>query len=119
MRLLADESCDHAVVRALHAAGHDVLAIAESAPGISDEAVIERAVRDQRIVLTDDKDFGQLVYAAARSASGVMFLRFPAAARETMSRAVVELVNDRGATLAGTFVTVQPGRVRVSRLPET
>jgi predicted nuclease of predicted toxin-antitoxin system len=61
MRLVADESCDGAVVRALRAAGHDVLAIAEVAPGADDSTVIDLAGRANSILLTEDKDFGQLV----------------------------------------------------------
>jgi predicted nuclease of predicted toxin-antitoxin system len=81
MRFLADESCDFAVVRALREAGHDVVAIAEVFRGIDDEQVIVKAKIDKRIVKTEDKDFGQLVYAGVRQASGVIFIRFPATAR--------------------------------------
>ena len=48
MRLLADECCDMAVVRALRGAGHDVLAIRESMPGAEDEAVVQLALKDDR-----------------------------------------------------------------------
>ena len=58
MRFLADESCDFAVVRALREAGHDVAAITEISPRATDEAVIERAAREERMLLTEDKDFG-------------------------------------------------------------
>ncbi len=61
MRFLADESCDFAVVRALRAAGHDVVAVTEMAPAANDETVIEIALNDGRLLLTEDKDFGQLV----------------------------------------------------------
>lgn len=50
MRFLADESCDFAVVRALRAAGHDVVAIAEVTPRAEDDAVIDLAVREERLV---------------------------------------------------------------------
>jgi predicted nuclease of predicted toxin-antitoxin system len=81
MQFLADESCDFAVVRALRAAGHDVKAVAEAALGATDHAVLELAVRERRVLLTEDKDFGQLVFAASRSTGGVIFIRFPATAR--------------------------------------
>ena len=80
-RLLADESCDFAVVRALRAAGHDVAVIVESAPGTPDDNVIDLAVREARILITEDTDFGQLVYAHAHPSAGVILLRFPAAVR--------------------------------------
>src|SRR3990172_10868229 len=115
MRFLADESCDFAVVRALRAAGHDVAAVAEISPRADDEIVIDRAVREQRILVTEDKDFGQLVYADKRSSAGVLFVRFPANARRSLARTVVELVRRKGEKMAGDFVVVQPGRTRVGR----
>ena len=115
MRFLADENCDFAVVRALRAAGHDVLAVAEAAPGTEDVVVVDLAVREGRILLTEDKDFGQLVYAAKRGTGGVILLRYPATARTNLSEAVMELVGRLGESLLGRFVVMQPGRVRIGR----
>ncbi len=117
MRFLADESCDFAVVRGLRAAGHEVAAVAEVSPRAEDEAVIDLAIREGRLLLTEDKDFGQLVYANKRSTGGVLLLRFPARARAGLPKAVVELVRRCGERLVGRFVVVQPGRVRVGRRP--
>ena len=61
MRFLADESCDFGVVLALRTAGHDVAAIAEVSPREEDNNVMEHALQEERIVVTEDKDFGQLV----------------------------------------------------------
>ena len=58
MRFLADESCDFRVVQALRAADHDVTAIIQVAPGAEDAAVIEIAFREERIFITEDRDFG-------------------------------------------------------------
>ena len=66
MRFLADESCDFSVVRALRSADHDVIAIAELSPREADASVMDRAVKDSRILITEDKDFGQLVYARCK-----------------------------------------------------
>ncbi len=63
MRLLADESLDFGIVRALRAANHDVLAVSEISPRAEDIDVMNLAVHESRILLTEDKDFGQLVYA--------------------------------------------------------
>jgi predicted nuclease of predicted toxin-antitoxin system len=72
MRFLAGESCDFSVVRALRSADHDVVAIAEVSPREEDEDVMERAVRGNRILITEDKDFGQLVYANMQKTGGVI-----------------------------------------------
>lgn len=117
MRFLADESCDFAVVRALRAAGHDVVAIVEISPRAEDEVVIDLAVREGRILLTEDKDFGRLVYADRRATGGVLFLRFPATARTDLPKIVVQLVRRRGEGLMRRFVVVQPGRVRIGGSP--
>ncbi|HOE11891.1 MAG TPA: DUF5615 family PIN-like protein [bacterium] len=118
MRFLADECCDSTVVMALREAGHDVLAVGEQVRGAEDTDVVEMALREQRILLTEDKDFGQLVYAHGRRTLGVVFLRYPTLARYEISKDVVELVRQRGESLSGCFVTVRVGRIRISRTPD-
>ncbi len=117
MRFVADEGCDFTVVRALRTAGHDVTAILEISPRAEDAAIIDLAVRERRILLTEDKDFGELVYANAQAASGVILIRFPGNVRATLPTAVVTLVNNKGEQLFGCFVVVQPGRIRIGRTP--
>ena len=113
-RFLADESCDHSVVRALTRLGLDVLAVAELSPRADDETVIGLALRDGRILLTEDKDFGQLVYASGLPSPGVVLLRFPARARSRIGEAVAEFVTRRGEDLPGRFIVMQPGKIRMS-----
>jgi len=96
MRFLADESCDFAVVRALRRAGFDVLCISESSPRTEDSEVIRLALHEGRILLTEDKDFGRLVYSHGQDTLGVIFLRFPTFARREISRDVLNLVKQQG-----------------------
>lgn len=117
MRFLADESCDFAAVHALRAAGHGVVAVSEVARGAVDSVVIELARSERRVLVTEDKDFGQLVFAAARQSSGVVLLRWPVSARGTLGAALVEFVAAQGDSLTGSFAVVEPGRARVSRSP--
>ena len=113
MRFLADESCDFSVVRALRSAGHDVLAVAELAGGSDDAAVMDMAVRDSRILLTEDKDFGQLVYAHAQQSSGVILIRYSVSARKTLPNAILSFLVTAGQEeLTGSFVVMTPGRIR-------
>ena len=115
MRFLADECCDFAVVRSLRAAGHDVLAVNEFQQRSVDRKLLELAVAENRILLTEEKDFGWLVFAARADSPGVILIRFPASARESLSAAILELVRDNGSQLAGAFVVLQPGLARISR----
>jgi predicted nuclease of predicted toxin-antitoxin system len=118
MRFLADESCDFAVVRALRKAGHDVKTIVESCPGIMDEEVIRMAIDESRILLTEDKDFGWFVFASSGPNAAVIFIRFPMEARSSLPQTITDFVEKAGDRLAGRFVVVQPGRIRVIGLPE-
>jgi predicted nuclease of predicted toxin-antitoxin system len=60
MRLLADENVPGPLVRALVAGGCDVEWIRITSPGISDAEVLTRAVATERILLTFDKDLGEI-----------------------------------------------------------
>jgi predicted nuclease of predicted toxin-antitoxin system len=113
MRLLADESCDFSVVRALRGAGHDVIAVAELFPSLDDSLILDLALREQRVLLTEDKDFGQLVYANAQPSSGVIFIRYPANLRATLPNTVVTFIEKAEAQLTGSFVVLSPGRIRI------
>ena len=117
MRFLADESCDFAAVRALRNAGHDVVAVAEISPRAEDVHVLHLASQGERILLTEDKDFGQLVFAHGQPTRGVIFLRYPSRARRNMAAEVVRLVKQRGEKLLGCFVVMQPGKVRIVQDP--
>jgi predicted nuclease of predicted toxin-antitoxin system len=117
VRFLADESCDASVVRALRAAGHDVKAVIETARGATDRAVLALALIERRLLLTRDKDFGELVFAARAPASGVLLLRYPPSARSSLAKAVLEAVTVRPLDLTGSFVVIGPAGVRVTPLP--
>jgi predicted nuclease of predicted toxin-antitoxin system len=110
---LADESCDFAFVRALRENGFDVKAIAEAMPGASDLRVLELGLKERRILLTEDKDFGEWVFAQKRAMAGVLFLRYRVETRVQMNLAMVELVSEHGAQLRDRYVVLEPGRARI------
>ena len=118
MDLLADENIPGPIVRRLRAEGHDVAYVAEAGHGEGDPDVLVRAGRGGRLLLTEDRDFGQLVYLQRRPAApGVVYLRLgdvPLAA----SIEVVSGLFASGVVLAGRFTTVTgTGRVRQRPLP--
>ncbi len=77
MKFIADENFPLPSVRILSAARHDVVAVAQASPGIADETVLERAVREARVLLTFDRDYGSLLYQRGLPApGGVEYFRF-------------------------------------------
>ena len=115
LRFLADESCDFAVVRALRAEGYDVFAASEVMSRSDDRELIDQACREKRILLTEDKDFGWLVFVSHADSAGVILIRFPGNLRQTLAQIIVQLVQRQGERLFEAFVVVQPGHIRIRR----
>jgi predicted nuclease of predicted toxin-antitoxin system len=115
MNLLADESVDRSIVERLRQDGYDVLYVAEMAPSISDEAVLNEANALQAVLLTADKDFGELVYRQGRIHFGVILIRLGGVSSDAKAAIVFTAVHDRGAELLDSFSMVTPATVRVRR----
>ena len=116
MRFLANENFPGAAVDALEAAGHDVAWVRITAPGASDPEVLAWAAREERILLTFDKDFGELARRSTLPAKcGVELLRTPMPRRVDVGRQLAELISSRE-DWAGYFSVVEPGRVRMRPL---
>jgi predicted nuclease of predicted toxin-antitoxin system len=118
MNFVAEESCAGPVIRALQEAGHDVVAIAEVAKGATDEEVLDRALNEKRVLITEGRDFGEMVYPRGRPSTGVILLRFPNDARCTKPATVVGAVAQLGARLQDAFTVIEPGQVRVGGRPK-
>lgn len=117
MRLLADENFPGEAVEALRVAGYDVLWIAEDAPSIDDQDVLARAVREQRLLLTFDKDFGELVFRLRYPAgNGVVLFRIPPYDPEYVAQFAVVLLA-MNIIWIGYFSVVDGNRIRRVPLP--
>lgn len=116
MRFLANENIPGALVRALRVAGSDVVWIRTEAPGIHDREVLAWAARDGRILLTFDKDFGELAKASGLPpACGVILLRIPMPGADEVGPQFASLILVRD-DWAGHFSVIEPGRVRMRSL---
>lgn len=117
MRLLADENIAAPLVRMLRKQGFDVDYVAELQPGLSDDGVLALAVRERRPILTEDRDFGELVFRQKRDVPGVIMLRLPAAERAHWPR-VVALLQLHEKKLPGSYVVIDSKRLRMRPLPD-
>ena len=75
MNFLADENIDRQIVDALREDDHAVLYETEMIPGISDDEVLDKAEKGSAILITADKDFGELVFRQQRITKGVVLVR--------------------------------------------
>jgi predicted nuclease of predicted toxin-antitoxin system len=119
MNILADECVAAEVVARLRADGHDVEAAGDSAAGATDDDVLARAAAAGRILLTADKDFGELVHRLGRAHAGVVLLRLAGMPPADRTEAVSAVFRDRAAELPGNFAVVEPDVVRIRRPPGT
>lgn len=117
IRFLADESCDFAVVRALRSEGYDVVAVSESTSQSVDSDLIVQSAVEKRILLTEDKDFGRLVFVDGLESAGVILIRFPGNARGQLVTTIVNLVRDQGEKLTRAMTVVEPAHVRIRSAP--
>ena len=115
MNLLADESIDKCIVDELRQNGHSVLYIAEFAPSIDDETVLHQANQNHALLLTQDKDFGELVFRQGLVHMGVVLIRLsglsPAAKATSVSTALANHEDE----LLEAFSVISPGRIRIRR----
>lgn len=116
MRFLANENFPRSTVEALRGAGHDVAWVRSDTPGAGDEAVVARARLEGRVLLTFDKDFGELVLKRGAGAShGVVLFRTRLANAADLARRVATVLASRG-DWAGNFSVVEDDRVRMRPL---
>jgi len=113
MRFVADENFPRPALEALRNAGWDIFSVAEECPGISDEEVAARCSESQRILLTLDKDFGELVFQRGLSAgSGVVLFRHFSESPEEAADVALALMKTQP-DLNGTFCVITRDRIRV------
>lgn len=108
--ILADENLPESLVAALQAAGHDVVRMSDIDPGAPDEEVLAHAVRRSAIVVTQDKDFGELLVARGLAHSGVVLVRLRGMSFADKAARVVALFEERGEEALAEALTVISNR---------
>lgn len=113
MQFIVDESTGAAVLEYLRSVGHDVLAVAETMPQAEDQDILARAVTERRILVTNDKDFGELVFRSGQPHYGVLLLRLHDESRTNRVRVVKAVLEQYADRLAGRFAVATEGGVRI------
>jgi predicted nuclease of predicted toxin-antitoxin system len=91
--------------------------ICTEAPGSPDRDVLARAVKQSRILLTFDKDFGELaLHEGLPAICGIVLFRLPMPASSEVGRFIINILNSRSDWI-GHFSVIEPGRLRMRPLP--
>ena len=119
LRILANENVPGPVLLALRQRGHDVASVKEIMRGSGDRAVLERAQAEQRLVVTFDKDFGELAFRfGLPAACGVVLFRLAGPTPEVDNARALAVLESRS-DWTGHFATVTNDRIRIRPLPRT
>lgn len=113
MNLVADESVDRQIVDRLRHDGHTVWYVAEMDPGIDDQSVLAVANREGAVLVTSDKDFGELVYRQRLVNPGVILVRLAGLAPEAKAQAVAKAINVHSSDFAHSFAVISHAAVRI------
>ncbi len=117
LRILANENLPGEAVEAMRQEGHDVVWARTYAPGRSDEAVLAQAQTEDRIVMTYDKDFGELAFRRGLPAScGIILFRMGPGGSVQATTLILAALRSR-TDWAGQFAVVEVGRIRMRPLP--
>ncbi|MCA9942566.1 MAG: DUF5615 family PIN-like protein [Ardenticatenaceae bacterium] len=113
MNFVADEGIDQPIVKRLRQEGHAVWYIAEMSPSISDEEVLQLANDQQAILLTFDKDFGELVFRQNQAVHGIVLFRLHGLSPEEKAEIVLKTAQDHDQELRHAFTVVTPTKIRI------
>jgi predicted nuclease of predicted toxin-antitoxin system len=115
VRLLIDENVSPIIGQALRAAGHDVIAAADVCPGAPDDDVVALASGEGHIVVSEDKDFGNLAFQQGLRPPGLVLVRLPDRLPTEKAVRLVDVLKDENAD--DCILVAEPRRIRRRPLP--
>ncbi|MEJ7679126.1 MAG: DUF5615 family PIN-like protein [Segetibacter sp.] len=115
MKILADEGVDKPIVEALRLNGFDVDYIVETFQGANDELILKMSYEQERVLLTQDKDFGELVFRLGQIHYGVILIRLQGVQPDEKAEIVTKLLLQYHDELVCTFTVIQPNAIRIRK----
>jgi len=112
LKILADENVDFRIVRNLINKGLEVISVLKDYQGIQDKEVLELARRHHALLLTEDSDFGEWIFAHKEKNVSVIFLRYKPSELKNISDSLIKILNEHGISLYGKFVVITPKKIR-------
>jgi predicted nuclease of predicted toxin-antitoxin system len=116
MKFLADENMDVAIVERLRHEGHQVWYVVEMEPGIADDEVLALANREGAILITADKDFGELVFRLRYLTTGIILIRLAGLSISAKSDIVAMTIQEHESELLSAFTVMAPTSIRIRKL---
>ncbi|MDI6908014.1 MAG: DUF5615 family PIN-like protein [Thermoanaerobacterales bacterium] len=116
MILVADESIDRQIVDQLRNCGYEVMWVAEMEPGITDAAVLDMANSRDALLITADKDFGEIVFRQRRVSKGVILIRLAGLPQEKKGQLVFTALQKYLLEMCNSYTVITPSRIRIRKM---
>ena len=116
MKILADANVESLIVKRLREDGHDVTFMSEIAPRVEDQDVLRRAVREKRVLLSNDLDFGELTFLQHQASAGIILIRLKRYRAWAKAERVLAVVRS-GISFERYLTVIQPNAVRRRPFP--
>jgi predicted nuclease of predicted toxin-antitoxin system len=113
LKFLIDVGVGASVVKWLREHGHDAVSVRDIDSRAKDQDILETAVRESRMVITMDKDFGELVYNSGLAHSGVLILRLEDATGQEKVDVIKAIISEFSTSIENRFCVYQNGRLRI------
>ena len=117
LKILADESVDFRIVRTLRNSGYEVVSVLEDYQGFSDKDVLEVAKSKEALLVTEDKDFGEWIFAHKEKGVGVILMRYQSNELKQITDSLMNLLNKHGESLTQKFAVIKVKKIRIRELP--
>lgn len=116
LKIVADENVHYQIIIKLREKGFNVISILENYKGADDKIILEIARNNNAILLTEDSDFGEWVFAYKAKSFGVIFLRYDGQQFIEMAKSLISLLNNYGQNLFQKFVVVTINKIRIREI---
>lgn len=117
LKVLIDESIDNRIIKELRVGNFEIFSVSELNKGITDKEVLQLSRKLDSILLTEDRDFGEWVFAHQERAVGVIYLRYKVEEINRVIHALLNILIEKNQSLYGKFVVITPDKIRIRDIP--
>jgi len=118
MKFLANENMPMEVITQLKEKGYDLIRVDDVKKGMSDSAVLTLSIKENKILITFDKDFGEKVFRNGKSAKGILLLRFVPKSVDLISKRILSFL-EKSHELENKFIVLEEDRVRIRDIKQS
>ncbi len=116
LKFLIDESSGGKLAKALKENGYDAVYLGDYYPGAIDEDILKKAKNDERVIITNDKDFGDLILRQGKLSNGVILLRLKIDKPLNRIKFVLAIIKELGIKLNKKFIIVSENKIRIRKI---